>query len=107
MWKWRHNGKETSLPVLMERKRAGEEIVACAVNKSKDRVDTCSLTFESSFAHLSFIFYSNCSQLIIQYITICDYLRLPYSLSGVFSYQPSTLLIHVRYPQTNISMESL
>ena len=34
-------------------------------------------------------------------------LRLPYSLSGVFSYQPLTLLIRVGYPQTNISMESL
>ena len=36
-----------------------------------------------------------------------SYLRLPYSLSGVFSYQPLTLLIHVGYPQTCISMESL
>ena len=33
--------------------------------------------------------------------------RLPYSLSGVFSYQPLTLLIRVRYPQTYIPMESL
>ena len=35
------------------------------------------------------------------------HLRLPYSLSGVFSYQPLTLLIRVGYPQTYISMESL
>ena len=34
-------------------------------------------------------------------------LRLPYSLGGVFSYQPLTLLIRVGYPQTYISMESL
>ena len=34
-------------------------------------------------------------------------LRLPYSLSGVFSYQPLSLLIRVGYPQTYISMESL
>ena len=34
-------------------------------------------------------------------------LRLPYSLSGVFSYQPLTLLIRVGYPQTYIPMESL
>ena len=34
-------------------------------------------------------------------------LRLPYSLSGVFSYQLLTLLIRVGYPQTYISMESL
>ena len=34
-------------------------------------------------------------------------LRLPYSLSGVFSDQPLTLLIRVGYPQTYISMESL
>ena len=34
-------------------------------------------------------------------------LRLPYSLSGVFSDQPLTLLIRVGYPQTCISMESL
>ena len=34
-------------------------------------------------------------------------LRLPYSLSGVFSFQPLTLLIRVGYPQTYISMESL
>ena len=35
------------------------------------------------------------------------YLRLPYSLSGVFSYQPLTLLICVGYLQTYISIESL
>ena len=34
-------------------------------------------------------------------------LRLPYSLSGVFSYQPLTLLIRVGYPQTYTSMEIL
>ena len=34
-------------------------------------------------------------------------LRLPYSLSGVFSDQPITLLICVGYPQTYSSMESL
>ena len=34
-------------------------------------------------------------------------LRLPYSLSGVFSYQPLTLLICIGYLQTYISMESL
>ena len=34
-------------------------------------------------------------------------LRLPYSLSGVFSFQPLTLLIRVGYPQTYISMEIL
>ena len=34
-------------------------------------------------------------------------LRLPYSLSGVFSYQLLTLLIRVGYPQAYISMEGL
>ena len=35
------------------------------------------------------------------------FLRLPYSLSGVCSDQPLTLLIRVGYPQTYIAMESL
>ena len=34
------------------------------------------------------------------------YLRLPYSLSGVFSYQPLTLLIRVGYPQSYISWKA-
>ena len=34
-------------------------------------------------------------------------LRLPYSLSGVLSYQPLILLIRVGYPQTYTSMEIL
>ena len=34
-------------------------------------------------------------------------LRLPYSLTGVFSYQLLTLLIHVGCPKTYIPMESL
>ena len=48
-----------------------------------------------------FFFYSG------RYIRKENILRLPYSLSGVFSYQPLTLLIRVGYPQTYISIESL
>ena len=44
---------------------------------------------------------------LLTFWTRLSALRLPYSLSGVFSYQPPTLLIRVGYPQTYISMESL
>ena len=44
---------------------------------------------------ISFLFFH-------KWLILLSSLRLPYSLSGVFSYQPLTLLIRVGYPQTYI-----
>ena len=40
-------------------------------------------------------------------VTVNGIKVIPHSLSGVFSYQPLTLLVHVGYPKTYISVESL
>ena len=63
--------------------------------------------YMAKYIFQTFMTFSQPTGGMVELVQYVYYLRLPYSLSGVFSYQPLTLLIRVGYPQTYISMESL